>query len=356
MAGGSYVLETVFPSIGVVTSTMLYLAPLPAVVRVRDQRQLGGLNTLPIGLMLLATVSWVAYGLAVPNGYIVASNVPGLVASVWYVTTVLPAMTHDPALASLRALLVGGTAVLTCVLTWVRFGVPDELERAGILGGFATLVCIVLFASPLSTIAEVVRVRSSASVYGPLTAAQVFNCGLWLGFGSAIGDLWVWGPNLAGFVLGLAQLALKLRYPSAGVHGGRAPPVGVARGSHSEEQLAILGNVESEEVGGRARTKVRPRESAAPAVALTDVRRVPRGGALDAGWGRRCRRGMPMRPAPCVSCPDAPSLIPALRLTTCVHVPMPTRRLIVCGTMSMTAGRRTGVTRHDAQLLGAPES
>ena len=40
------------------------------------------------------------------------------------------------------------------------------------------------------------------------------NCGTWTIYGFAIGDIWVWGPNLAGFLLGVVQLLLKMLYPS----------------------------------------------------------------------------------------------------------------------------------------------
>ena len=48
-----------------------------------------------------------------------------------------------------------------------------------------------------------------------LYAPQVCNCGAWSIYGLSIGDVWVYGPNLTGLLLGLAQLALKLSYPSA---------------------------------------------------------------------------------------------------------------------------------------------
>ena len=56
---------------------------------------------------------------------------------------------------------------------------------------------------------------NAASIYAPLTAAQVINCGTWCVYGFAIGDPWVYGPNSAGLGLGLVQLALKMAYPSA---------------------------------------------------------------------------------------------------------------------------------------------
>mmetsp|Transcript_20735 Transcript_20735/g.40261 ORF Transcript_20735/g.40261 Transcript_20735/m.40261 type:complete len:116 (+) Transcript_20735:671-1018(+) len=61
---------------------------------------------------------------------------------------------------------------------------------------------------------EVLSTRSSASIYAPLTLAQCINCGTWTLYGFAVGDLWVWGPNGTGFLLGLIQVLLKLCFPS----------------------------------------------------------------------------------------------------------------------------------------------
>ena len=37
---------------------------------------------------------------------------------------------------------------------------------------------------------------------------------MWTVYGLSIGDVWVYGPNGTGLALGLAQLLLKLLYPS----------------------------------------------------------------------------------------------------------------------------------------------
>ena len=87
-----------------------------------------------------------------------------------------------------------------------------------------------MFASPLSTVSEVIRTQSAASIYAPLTFAQVANCGTWTMYGLGIGDSWVWGPNTAGLLLGIAQLGLKIVFPSKGQGQGggsefkRSPP------------------------------------------------------------------------------------------------------------------------------------
>ena len=55
----------------------------------------------------------------------------------------------------------------------------------------------------------------AASILAPLTVSQCANCLLWTSYGVfAAKDVFVWGPNGVGLALGLAQLALKLCFPS----------------------------------------------------------------------------------------------------------------------------------------------
>ena len=78
---------------------------------------------------------------------------------------------------------------------------------------YASLLFIVLSGSPLSTIKAVVRTKSSLSILTPLTCAQVVNTVLWSVYGLAIGDAFVYGPNVVGLGFGLIQLFLKLVFP-----------------------------------------------------------------------------------------------------------------------------------------------
>jgi hypothetical protein len=122
-------------------------------------------------------------------------------------------MRDEPQLSQLQHLLVGCGGFLALELTWVRLAL-EVPQRAGAIGGFSTLVCICMFAAPLSTLSEVMRTRSSASLYGPLTLAQISNCTLWSVYGVAIGDIWVSAPNIIGLVLGLVQATLIAVFPS----------------------------------------------------------------------------------------------------------------------------------------------
>jgi len=212
----SYVLETVFPTLGVVLSKALYLAPAPAVLSAVRTGSLGSLNPLPNAMMVLSTTSWIFYALSVPNPFIAASNVPGGIASVAYTVCLLPLIPHENKRRPIQLLLIAGTAVALILWCVLIFGGATAAGRSHAFGLYGSLLCVLLFASPLSTVRLVVRTRNAASIYAPLTIAQCVNCATWTFYGLAVGDQWVWGPNATGLSLGLLQVLLKVVYSSAG--------------------------------------------------------------------------------------------------------------------------------------------
>ena len=113
-----------------------------------------------------------------------------------------------------QAVLVLGAFATLSIWISVIFLELHHSDRCFWLGAYGSAICVLLFASPLSTLNEVLSTANAASIYAPLTAAQCTNCAMWTVYGLGIGDIWVWGPNSTGLALGLVQLALKLIFPS----------------------------------------------------------------------------------------------------------------------------------------------
>ena len=212
----SFVLETVFPVVGVILSNALYLAPAPAVLSAVRAGSAGSLNPLPHAMMVLSTTAWIFYGLSVPNPFIAASNIPGGIASVAYTVYLLPLIPHEHKRRPIQQLLVTGTSVALLLWCSLVFGGATAASRSHFLGLYGSLLCVLLFASPLSTVRLVLHTRNAASIYAPLTIAQCVNCATWTFYGFAVGDQWVWGPNATGLALGLVQVLLKAAFPSVG--------------------------------------------------------------------------------------------------------------------------------------------
>lgn len=207
--------QTLAPQVGVVTSTALYLAPLLSVWKAIQDNDLGDLNPLPLAIMSVVSVSWLAYGVSARDKYVALSNIAGAIVSIGYVVGMLPLLANQK--KSLRqtqgVLMAGITAVLSL---WTYLGVSQAplSKISTTLGMFASTLFIILSGSPLSTIKAVISTRNSASILGSLTGAQVTNTLLWSAYGLAVKDLFVWGPNVIGFSLGLIQLLLKVLFPA----------------------------------------------------------------------------------------------------------------------------------------------
>ena len=207
-----------FPLAGVLTSNALFMAPFTAVLASVKANSLGDLNPLPVAMTVLSSWSWLQYGLSVPDGFIVAGNLPALTAAVYGLLMMLPLMhapDEAPALRMVVRVFVGGCFVTFCLWAYLIFAGVEGRARSSTLGSYATCIFIVLAASPLSSMRSVISKRDASSIYAPMTAAQCVNCMLWTVYGSvAAHNVFVWGPNLIGLLLGLMQLALKLCYPS----------------------------------------------------------------------------------------------------------------------------------------------
>lgn len=209
----SQLVTTIVSRIGILTSTLLYFSPLTTVRNASNEGSLGDLNPIPLAIMAVSSICWLVYGLSVRDPYVTLSNVPGSIASIWYVTAILPLL-KGKQLRSTQSLVVALSALTINLWTWLSLTNKPVAEVSSALGLFASALFIVLSGSPLSTIKKVVSTKNSGSILAPLTFAQVTNTALWSLYGLAIKDKFVWGPNLTGLGFGLIQLVLKILFPS----------------------------------------------------------------------------------------------------------------------------------------------
>ena len=86
--------------------------------------------------------------------------------------------------------------------------VKSTMPAKDVFGYVANVLLLLYYAAPLSTLAKVVRQKSSASINVPLSFMSVVNGGLWSSYGLAVSDVYIWVPNVIGVVLSSVQLAL----------------------------------------------------------------------------------------------------------------------------------------------------
>jgi solute carrier family 50 protein (sugar transporter) len=230
--------QTLAPKVGIFTSSALYFAPATAVLAAIRSNDLGDLNPLPLAIMSIVSVAWLAYGVSVKDPYVAFSCIAGCIGSIGYVLAILPLLQNDkPTLRMIQGLLLAGYGATLCLWTFLGLSGASVAKIGSVLGMVASVLFIVFSGSPLSTIKSVIATQNSGSILGSLTVAQVVNTSLWTAYGLAIKDKFLWVPNimvrisysidfkyingtfsnvifLQGLGLGLVQLLLKIVFPA----------------------------------------------------------------------------------------------------------------------------------------------
>jgi len=261
-----------FPTIGTVTSTALYLAPAKDLSECLRNRSLGYLNPFPWAVMAGNSIGWLAYGWYAKEAFVWGSNVPGLLVAFWlnvgasklqyYAQTTAAGQDDDDreglspscenggrggarsqsiaaavaaawsqfletpfAFAPQDILMMKVSSFWIAVLWLVGWsGIFSEKNldlQADIVGFFANLNCLAMYAAPLQAMRSVLSEKRSDRIHTPTVALSITNALVWFLYGMALGDIFLCVPCFLGLLLGLAQAALCCLYPkSGGYHSG----------------------------------------------------------------------------------------------------------------------------------------
>ena len=159
--------------------------------------------------------SWVLYGLVVGNYYIFCPNLVGMNFTLFYALSVYhlaPTAKRDlirnVLLAGQSFVLLGG---LASFVTLVPYDESGKI-REQVSGWVAVIALLIFYTSPLSDLANVIKSKDASSISFPLAVANGINGLLWTTYGFAIGNPFVYAPNLAGIITVLIQIALLFIY------------------------------------------------------------------------------------------------------------------------------------------------
>ncbi|CAK0856008.1 unnamed protein product [Prorocentrum cordatum] len=237
------------------TALILLLSPMVEVVpRIRRQQNVGRLPMLPYTAMTCGGIFWSVYA-------VIKGITPVLIVNTvqWGLPIILGTYycwvfgRYCPEAADwlpwtlkahLRALALAPVACATVLAACSR----RVLLLLGLCGNLAN---ILMFAGPLAAVGTVIRERSTRALPLGFTCVVVVNGGLWTAYAALLlGDYMVLVPNLIGFLLGLVQLSLFLRY---GVDRGAAP--GQDAAGHAGSPPAC--SEADDEDGARSRARAR---------------------------------------------------------------------------------------------------
>jgi solute carrier family 50 protein (sugar transporter) len=163
------------------------------------------------------------------------ANTTGVVVALFYLLVTIR-YTKEDVFDQLISILISGVSVfiiITVILTFFDWSF-QTIDLVATL--HANFWLMLLYASPLSTIGQVIKTKSSASLEFKLCLAFVLNGSLWFIYGLVIQNYGVFIPNGIGAVLSMIQLALCFIYPNndedelsssySSGHNPTSPPIG----------------------------------------------------------------------------------------------------------------------------------
>lgn len=208
------VLEIVVPSIATVLTNALFLSPIPEAIRVQETKSLGFFNPIPYPFMIFNCLSWILYGLTFDSPstslFIFFGNFSGVVTGVYCSLVCLPLAAPDLQLYIQISIVILTLAFFPLIYFLVFFLSGPSIHLA--FGCVSIIAAFVFFASPLSTLREIIQSKSAKSIYWPLTLTSGVSTLLWTIYGIVLQDWLIITPNGFATILSGVQLILLWYY------------------------------------------------------------------------------------------------------------------------------------------------
>ena len=213
----NFILNTIMPSLGVITSNLIYLSPLMTVQEALKTNNANALNSLVYSMMIVNGSIWMIYGCLIKNWFVFLANFSSIPLSVYYYTAsiMVQSSNGESFQTSKNAafiLMTGESLVFLTTGIALISGITAE-TGISLMGAVATAIVLLFIASPLSSLYHVISTKSASSIDPRLAIAQLLNGFLWLLYGICISDPVVFGPNIIGILVATTQLILKRIYP-----------------------------------------------------------------------------------------------------------------------------------------------
>jgi len=215
-----------------IASIVVFTAPLPTMRRIQRDRSVGALPMLPYSSMIVACALWISYGVLKSEPKVYRTNSIGMVFSSCYFLFFRKYCPRSAnGLPGTVPQHIRGIILIVSLTIMIHVTMAKD-KAAELIGKTGVVFCVLLFASPLAALKNVLLTKSAKSIPLPFTIATVINCGLWSVFGLLEKhDFNIYAPNLLGLAFGIAQLALIGIYGDGGA---------VSSANHSEvETLKI---------------------------------------------------------------------------------------------------------------------
>lgn len=262
---------------GTLMSNAMFAAPIEDMRSALERGSLGDLAPFPFAMMTGNTAGWLIYGYYTGDPFVISSNLPGFLLSIWLNSGVAKLqylemqrqqssslaernqirqrwdadrvaessdegglrrrrgqeeeeglihddnrLTESMKITPQETLFLRVLVFWSCILIYTSWLYPPTRNPANLVGIIVNINLVAFYAAPLKTIQTVMAERNSASIHYETMLMNWANTSFWIAYGCARLDPVIILPNVIGLLLGIAQGALCVMYSrQSSSHGAR---------------------------------------------------------------------------------------------------------------------------------------
>ncbi|XP_024880423.1 sugar transporter SWEET1 [Temnothorax curvispinosus] len=153
---------------------------------------------------------WLRYGILIGDSFIISVNIFGTILQICYV------LIHILYNVKRSTTIKQFTVAICLVLLVYLYSIyqSDKVLAERYVGFLSCSLTILFFASPLISLAHVIRMKSTESLPFPVIMASMIVSCQWFAYGCLLSDQFIQIPNFMGCILSAFQLSLFLIYPN----------------------------------------------------------------------------------------------------------------------------------------------
>ncbi|XP_060529135.1 sugar transporter SWEET1 [Cylas formicarius] len=187
-----------------------FLSGIVTCQKIVKNKSSGDLTSFPFVSGSLSTSLWLRYGFLIQDRSIILVNAVGILLFFTYVTIFF---IYSIKKGSIIRQCLACMIVLSLVLLHIQ-QTTDIQEAKSFLGLVCCFVTVLFFASPLSSLLEVIRLKTTENLPYHLILMTFIVSFQWLVYGIVLHDKFIQIPNFLGCILSGSQLSLFVLYPS----------------------------------------------------------------------------------------------------------------------------------------------
>ncbi|EDO30941.1 predicted protein [Nematostella vectensis] len=208
--------------LAIVLTIGFFASGILACKRIIVSGDVGDVQFLPFVTTLMNCLLWTIYGYLKDDSTIIIVNFVGALLQVVYILCFLYFSRER---GNNLAFLFYSAIASASLFMYLSFVIVESNTRLSHMGKICIVVTIMMQASPLATVARVIRTKSTESMQFTFSFLITLCSFVWLCYGTVIYDINVQLPNLSGVLLGFSQLSLFCIYSST---PGSKVPVTIA--------------------------------------------------------------------------------------------------------------------------------